>query len=285
MVEQIISFEKHILIHSDDKTAITVLSENSPQISKQKLKQAMQYGAVWLTQSGKTNRLRRAKKVLSVGDELHLYFNSDVLSGDIQPATLIADEGEFSVWNKPCGMFSQGTKWGDHSAICRWVELRGFELNSLPKRSTFLVHRLDRATSGLIVVAHTKKMTRKLSALFESRQIEKHYHAVVSGNFKAISEGEKIEQEIDGRFASTHLLKSKYNSATNQTELLLKLETGRKHQIRKHLSGLGFPIIGDRLYGGKKEGADIDLQLRSCFLEFTSPISSLLCSYQIAYNI
>jgi tRNA pseudouridine32 synthase/23S rRNA pseudouridine746 synthase len=283
MGERSLSFEKHIIIDSTDRTAISVLSKNCPQLSKQKLKQAMQFGAVWLTRCGKTNRLRRAKKQLDLNDEIHLYFDEIRLFSDITPATLIADEVEYSVWNKPCGMFSQGTKWGDHTAICRWVELNGLELNKLPPRPTFLVHRLDRATNGLMIVAHSKKMAVKLSALFENRQIEKHYRATVKGEFTAVAINERIETQLDGKSASTQVLNIKYDDVKNHSHLLLKLETGRKHQIRQHLSGLGFPIIGDRLYANQAFDLERepDLQLQSCFLSFCSPINNLLQSYSL----
>jgi tRNA pseudouridine32 synthase / 23S rRNA pseudouridine746 synthase len=283
MDELRLSFEKHILIQSAEQSAVSILSENCPQISKQKLKQAMQFGAVWLSRSGKTNRLRRAKKQLHVGDELHLYYDEAILFSKVKPAVLVAVELEFSIWNKPCGMFSQGTKWGDHTAICRWVELSGFKLNNLPQKEVYLVHRLDRATSGLIIVAHNKKMASKLSKLFESRQIEKHYQATVKGEFSGGEENDRIETKVDGKDASTQILKIEYDAKKNSSEILLKLETGRKHQIRVHLSSLGFPIVGDRLYANdKSDFEDLpDLQLSSCFLSFCSPVDNLKHSYSL----
>jgi tRNA pseudouridine32 synthase / 23S rRNA pseudouridine746 synthase len=168
--------ERHVPVEGEGSTAIEILANACPSISRQKLKSAMQYGAVWVTQNSQISRLRRAKKVLAPGDQLHLYYDAKILFEAIQPAKLIADETAYSIWHKPCGMFSQGTKWGDHSSICRWVEMVG-----LPNRPTYLVHRLDRATNGLIVVAHQKKVAASLANLFEQRQIEKHYRATVIG--------------------------------------------------------------------------------------------------------
>jgi len=275
------SFEKHFLVKTTDQTAISFLSKELPKISKQKLKQTMRYGAVWITKSGKTNRIRRAKKPLNIGDELHLYYDEEILFGDVEPAKLIADEIEYSVWDKPCGMFSQGTKWGDHNSITRWVELFGLEENKIPQRPCFLVHRLDRATSGLILVAHSKKVASKLARLFENRQIEKRYTAIVNGCYPAEDKFQKLDSDIDGKSATSIILSSEYDLEKNQTSLLIKIESGRKHQIRKHLSGVGFPIIGDRLYGGIDDEDSLrpDLMLRSCFLEFVCPISGELKGY------
>jgi tRNA pseudouridine32 synthase / 23S rRNA pseudouridine746 synthase len=268
------SFEKHISISHSEQTAIDWLASNCPEVSKNHLKKAMQYGAVWLTPApsddlsqAKTERIRRAKKQLFSGSTLHIYFDSNKLFSTITPATLVKDEGDYSVWHKPRGMFSQGTKWGDHSSIVRWVEIFGFDLNQIPNRPSFLVHRLDRATQGLILIAHSKKIAARLSGLFESRLIEKHYQAVIEGKTDKLVKGTRLETPIDDRSARTLILENHFEQVQNQTKLLLKLETGRKHQIRKHLAEAGYPIIGDRLYGGEKNTA-VDLQLTSCLLRF-----------------
>ena len=278
MNDSSLKFEKHLSIDKDDCFAVDWLASHCP-LSKQKLKHAMQSGACWLTRGGKTNRLRRAKRTLHKGDELHLYYDEKILFENTTPATLVADEKLFSVWDKPCGMFSQGTKWGDLSAISRWVEQVG-----IPQRQSFQVHRLDRATSGLILVAHQKKVAAQLAAMFEAREITKHYRARVAGQFPDDEQHRRIDSAIDGKAAVTLILESNYFKGQNQSELLVKIETGRKHQIRKHLSSLGFPIIGDRLYGNKENIDDKDLpdlQLRSCYLAFKSPLDDNYFEYLI----
>jgi len=280
------AFDKHLTVSKDTQTLIDLLSENCPQISKQKLKLAMKYGAVWLTgknkQNNKTVRVRRAKKELKLGDEVHLYYDESILFADITPAKLVSDEGEYSVWDKPCGMFSQGTKWGDHSSITRWIEIFGFELNQLQPRPVFLVHRLDRATNGLVLVAHNKKMASQLAELFENRKIEKHYSALVPGCYSPESLMQ-LDEGIDGRSALTVILSSEYLSEKDQTLLSLKIETGRKHQIRKHLAAIGHPVIGDRLYtNAEREFKNYpDLMLRSCYLKFICPFSAQQRIYQL----
>ena len=260
----------------------------------------MQYGAVWLTPNGKkAARVRKVKKILSKGDKLSIYYDEKILFSPIPSAQLISDEGEYSVWNKPSGMFSQGTKWGDHSSIARWVELFGLAKYNLDLRPTFLVHRLDRATSGIILVSHSKKMAASLSFLFEHRQIEKQYEAVVKGEFPSELISQPILDEIDGKSATTIVLSSKYDPSSRQSRLLVKIETGRKHQIRKHLANRGFPIIGDRFYGddflhevsvdyGSYLETEIntktkqpDLMLKSCYLSFTCPMTQIKQEYKI----
>jgi len=294
------SFALDVVNSIENQTAIDCLSLSCPQISNKKLKLAMQYGAVWLTPNGKkAARVRKVKKILSKGDKLSIYYDEKILFSPIPSAQLISDEGEYSVWNKPSGMFSQGTKWGDHSSIARWVELFGLAKYNLDLRPTFLVHRLDRATSGIILVAHSKKMAASLSFLFEHRQIEKQYEAVVKGEFPSELISQPILDEIDGKSATTIVLSSKYDPSSRQSRLLVKIETGRKHQIRKHLANRGFPIIGDRFYGddflhevsvdyGSYLETEIntktkqpDLMLKSCYLSFTCPMTQIKQEYKI----
>lgn len=291
------SFEKHLTVCKNDQSLLDCLSENCPQISKQKLKLAMKYGAVWITpysrhnqfrnsqsrsnQSSKTTRIRRAKKLLQVGDQVHLYYDETILFSNINPAILVADEVEYSVWNKPCGMFSQGSKWGDHTSIARWVELFGLVKSGLSERPCYLVHRLDRATNGLILVAHSKQAANQLAQLFETRKIQKRYAAVVTGEYNLSSNPSVIDSDIDGKSAISIILSANYHRNRDQTALNVEIKTGRKHQIRRHLSAKGFPVVGDRFYRPKQTNLDIqgDLMLRACSIEFICPFQKITKSY------
>ena len=92
--------EYHIEITDDAVSAVDTLAVESG-LSKQKIKQAMQKGAVWVTDNKGTQRLRRKSKKLNTGSTLHFYFDSMVLDGTVDDAILIADEGDFSVWYNP----------------------------------------------------------------------------------------------------------------------------------------------------------------------------------------
>lgn len=279
--------EKHITVDENSITLIDLLFKNCRQISRQKLKLAMKYGAVWLTpqaknnQPRKTTRIRRAKKLLQTGYQVHLYYNEAILFSEIKPAKLVSDEGEYSIWNKPGGMFSQGSKWGDHTSVCRWIELFGLAENNLPVRQCFLVHRLDRATNGLILVAHSKQATNLLTQLFETRKIHKHYSAVVKGKCCLETVPLVIDSDIEGKCATSIILSADYDSDVDQTSLIVEIKTGRKHQIRRHLSMNGFPVVGDRLYSGDQENLELmpDLMLTACFIEFVCPFRQITKTY------
>jgi tRNA pseudouridine32 synthase/23S rRNA pseudouridine746 synthase len=253
------SSEYHINVEQASSNPVALLAKVSG-LSHQRIKQIMYKGAVWLERQGGARRIRRAKGQLQAGDRLHLYYNEEVLAAKPPDARLVADEGEYSVWYKPKGMFSHGSKWGDHCAIDRWVQV-----HLRPERAVFLVHRLDRATDGLIVLAHKKQVAGEMARMFQERKVKKRYHTWVVGRVCYDGSQKVIDVPIDGRSAISRSILLLYDEEQDRSLLQVEIDTGRKHQIRRHLSGFGHPIVGDRLYGDRD--TDTDLQLTCVYLE------------------
>jgi tRNA pseudouridine32 synthase/23S rRNA pseudouridine746 synthase len=124
-----------------------------------------------------------------------------------------------------------------------------------------VVHRLDMATSGLILFARGAAMQRRLSRSFESRQVEKHYVAVVEGGMSVASGRIELPlaadwprrplQKVDmvqGKPSRTDWRVLEFDALRGLTRLALQPHTGRTHQLRLHLSAVGHPILGDMLY-------------------------------------
>ena len=258
-----------IPVKTEGANAVELLSGASG-LSRQLIKQAMQKGAVWLESKGPAKRLRRAKKVLAKGDQLYFYYAPEVLAAEIETPRLIADEGEYSVWYKPHGVLSQGSKWGDHCTLYRWVET-----HIEPQRPAMVVHRLDRAATGLMLLGHSKKATARLAKLFENRQLTKVYRVKAHGDLRAFNQPITIDKTLDQKKSTSHI---RCLESDGQCSLLeVTIETGRKHQIRRHLAALGTPVVGDRLYG--KKGDEEDLQLTAYRLAFECPLSGTARDY------
>jgi len=148
-----------------------------------------------------------------------------------------------------------------------------------------IVHRLDMATSGLMLMARNQDMQRQLSMLFEQRLIDKRYIAIVDGKLEQQS-GEinlpiitdwpnRPRQKVDyenGKPALTIFKLIKYNPEQNITRIELKPQTGRTHQLRVHMQSLGHAILGDRLYAtAEVQQKSTRLLLHAESLAFTHP--------------
>jgi len=143
------------------------------------------------------------------------------------------------------------------------------------------VHRLDAATSGLVLVAKTAKAQRGLGKLFENRSINKTYHAVVQG----VPESQQIKLPVKDQTASSQLnFIESVDSLRNGKLSLIQLQpkTGRTHQLRIHCAEIGCPIVGDKLYG--KAGEIMNhkgLFLAATRLEFGHPITDVAMDISI----
>ncbi len=223
---------------------LNVLADHLP-FSKTHIKKILNRGAVWIRRSNRRlRRIRRAKAWVRPGDFLEVYYDPALEKLQLPNPELLADHWRFTVWYKPPGVLSQGTKFGDHTSLLRHAT------RSL-QRPAFLIHRLDRAASGLLLLAHTRTAAAALSALFREHRVQKVYRAEVSGNVTAqLPATGYFDTPIDGKPAQTFYTVDQYDAEQDISLLTLTPQTGRLHQIRRHLAAAGFPIIGDRTYGG-----------------------------------
>lgn len=258
------------------QTAIDTLLSAS-ELPADILNSCFDNGAVWLQQRGKPQRCRSPEQTVQPGERLFLNCNDSTLAPCPHQPTLIADHQRFSLWFKPAGMFSQGSKWGDHWAMYRWIEQHYW-----PERQALITHRLDRFTSGIMLVAHDDETNRLLHLQFSQREIEKSYRARVWGIMDQASPLD-IEQPIDDKSAHTRIEVLATDQQNQQTLVQAFPSTGRKHQIRIHLATLGHPIINDRRYG--RAPFDDDLCLQACSLSFQHPHQALRLSESVPNSV
>jgi len=275
-------FELHLDITTNNIAVIAKLSQQC-SLSNTQIKKAIQQGALWLTRGKSTQRLRRVKKPLKANDVLHFYYDEQVLNQQPNEALLIADCTDYSVWYKPYGMLSQGSKWSDHCTIARWAQT-----HLTPERPAFIVHRLDRAATGLILIAHSKKAASALSSMFEKHDLDKIYHIIVNGDHRVRPQPDTLTSDVNGKSASSHFTHLDYDEKNNVSLVQVKIDTGRKHQIRCHAASIAMPVIGDRLHGNVDElrfDSEINLQLCAVLLSFICPLTSEPRSFKLPEHL
>ena len=223
------------------------------------------------------------------GDEISI---EEVKARDIElkaqeiPLEVLYEDNDIIVVNKPKGMVvhpangnPDGTLVNAIMAICK-DSLSGIGGEIRPG----IVHRLDKDTSGVIIVAKNDKAHINLSEQIKNHEVEKTYIALVRGHVKeneatinmpigrSTKDRKKMAVTKTGKNAVTHFKVIKRFG--NYTLLEVKIETGRTHQIRVHLAEIGYPIIGDTVYSnGKNEWGVIGQCLHAKSIKFKHPSS------------
>lgn len=158
-----------------------------------------------------------------------------------------------------------------------------------------VVHRLDMATSGLMLFARGASMQSRLSQMFREREIEKRYVAVVSGKLENscgeialpiasdwLNRPKQKVHLVDGKPSLTRYRVLSYDAGSDSSRVGLEPVTGRTHQLRVHLAAISHPILGDALYGD--ENSAPRLLLHACRLSFVHPHKGNTLVLQSAAN-
>lgn len=198
------------------------------------------------------------------------------------PLEILYQDAHLAVVVKPCGMVVHPAAGNDDGTL---VNALLYHLDSLSgiggEMRPGIVHRLDKDTSGLMLVAKDDATHAALSEQLSERQMEKHYRAMVYGKMKELSgviekpigrsktDRKKMAVDENGRWAKTEWKVLK--EYPDRTLLDVHIITGRTHQIRVHMASIGHPVLGDVLYGHKRMPAVERLMLHAFSLEFTHP--------------
>lgn len=244
----------------------TTLGEFLMKLSKltsAQLEDAAAKGAVWIQRQGrgKILRIRMLNETISPEDIIQFNYDPKVLSlPEVTHLDSLYTDENYGVWIKPAGVMPQGSPASDHSSVLRYVE-------KSRNKEVHLVHRLDRETRGIMLIAYNSKAAAYLSDLFQKNKIKKEYEAIVLGEMK-IGASDTIKASLDDKEAITHY--TVIDSKDNRSLLKVSIETGRLHQIRRHMDFIGHPIIGDPRYGKGNKNRE-GLLLVASTLTFEDP--------------
>lgn len=221
---------------------------------------------------------------------------------DAIPLTIVAEDEALIIINKPPGLVTHPGAGNPNGTLANALLHHDPSLAQIPRCG--LVHRLDKNTSGLLVIARTLQAHTYLTEKMQQREIKREYEAVVNG---VMISGGMVEAAIArhpthrtrmavderGKIAVTHYRVLQRFRA--HTHLKIHLETGRTHQIRIHMSHLHYPIVGDNTYGGRtylppqcKEPLKSQLQhfprqaLHAKKLALIHPLTNTLCEWECA---
>ena len=246
------------------------VAEMLPEYSRTFLQKAIKDGDVKHIRSGNKLPARISDQVIE--DDVVYYKipeteSIDVVAEDI-PLDVIFEDDYIMVINKPAGMVVHPGA-GNHSGtlvnalLGRDPELYGGMDDGSHRPG--LVHRLDKETSGVLIVAKSAKVLAKMQKSFARREVEKYYVALCRGTIRVgrdtiktfIGRSNKNRQKMEnyresekGKEAISHYKVLANNNGA--TLVKLRIDTGRTHQIRVHMSGINYPVIGDKIYGSRR---------------------------------
>lgn len=236
------------------------------------------------------SKVSKASYKLKSGDELTVTFpeiqKTDIVPEDI-PLEIVFEDDDLIVVNKPQGMVVHPAPGNFSGTLVNALMYHcGDSLSSINGvERPGIVHRIDKDTSGLLVICKTNTAHQGLAKQFEEHSINRIYSCIVYNHFdeeevtvnkpiaRAKNDRKKMAINPDGRRAVTHILLQE-NLKENFAYVKCKLETGRTHQIRVHLTSINHPLLGDPVYGPKKCPYNLNGQvLHAGTLGFVHPVT------------
>ena len=268
------------------------LADVVPEFSRNYLQQLIVAGAVQVNQVIQRKSSARVK----AGDTLTIELKPTPQSLAFKPEPLDLDvvfEDDFLlVINKPAGLVVHPAPGNWSGTLLNGLLARDVRASLLPRAG--IVHRLDKDTSGLMVVARQRQTMDRLVEMIASRSVSRQYLALAHGVWLG-SKSRHVDlpvgrdprnrlkmaavdlQKTSGKLASTDF--TILESGTQYCLVQCKLHTGRTHQIRVHMSAIGHPLVSDVLYGGLVAGGLQRQALHACRLSFQHPVTGVAMSF------
>jgi 23S rRNA pseudouridine1911/1915/1917 synthase len=277
----------------DEKTRLDVFLADETGWSRSQVKLQIDAGKALVN-----GKKQKAGFLVKNGDKISLSFTKEILATNAEaediPLEIVYEDEDFAIINKPQGMVVHPAPGSFNHTL---VNALLFHFENLSKGSDVvrpgIVHRIDKDTSGLLVVAKNDKAHESLASQIEKHTCFRHYLALVEGVVKddsgtvdtCIGRNPKDRKmmavtQVGKRAISHYYVRHRFK---NYTLVEFVLETGRTHQIRVHAKYLGHPIVGDKTYGIKNQKFNLDGQLLHAYkLELTHPTTCERMTFECA---
>ena len=257
-----------------------------PEFSRSYLQQLIDAGAI--AHNGHTQSKSSAK--VKAGDRLSIELKPTPQSQAFRPEPMTLDvvyeDSHILVINKPAGLVVHPAPGNWSGTLLNGLLARDAQASTLPRAG--IVHRLDKDTSGLMIVARTRQAMDQLVQMIAARTVKRQYIALARNTWQGaktrqvdFSVGRDVKNRL--RMAVVDLAKNPGKTACTTITLLengvnyclvrCKLHTGRTHQIRVHMAAIGHPLVADELYGGMPAGGLHRQALHACELAFEHPVA------------
>ena len=248
--------QSYPVLPSDTGTLIDFLAKKL-ELSKKGAKRLLDSKRVFVN----GRRIWMAQSKLMRGDKVEV--QGERARAELQSSQTLYQDNEYLIFDKPPGIVTNGPDS---------LELKLRELFNLPGLTA--VHRLDKDTSGCVLMAKSRAIKEKTEIVFRQKQVQKIYNVIVAGWVSG--DIDEVKKPIDGKAAITKIEIISANDFASH--LRLKIPTGRTHQIRKHMLSIRHPVVGDKDYNNNVQShglfKSINRQmLHASELSFASPFN------------
>ena len=283
---------KELIYKENKKQRIDIyVSDNIKELSRSQIQKLIKAEEILVN-----NKQVKSRYILKIDDFITINMPSEEeeeLKAIDYPIEVIYQDDYLAIVNKPAGMVVYPGAGKEKVSLVAALKGMDMPLSTIyeEENRNGIVHRLDKDTSGLMMIAKDNDTHEKLSALLKKREVVRKYYAMVSGqlehDFGTIDapigrdERNRVKRTItsEGKEAKTYFtVKERFD---NFSFLECELYSGRTHQIRVHMRYIKHPILADPLYGHKDKYNLDSLLLQSCFLEFVHPQSQEKKSFRL----